>query len=74
MILGVEKSITSNRRWEMIGHHCISVKVKRIPPSNLSQSIEEGSKITVTRKYLLAVVSPRHHMAEQPRCMYAGMA
>jgi hypothetical protein len=42
--------------------------------SNLSQSIEEGNKITVARKYLLAVVSPRHQMVEQPTCMYAGMA
>jgi hypothetical protein len=48
--------------------------IGRIPLPNLSQSIDKGSKITIVRKYLLAVVSPRHHMVEQPTCMYAGIA
>ena len=30
-------------------------------------------QITVARKHLLAVVSLRHHMVEQPTCMYPGM-
>jgi len=59
---------------EMIGHESISVEIERITLPNLSESIKKGSKITVSGKYLLAVISPRYHMVEQPRCMDSGMA
>lgn len=70
MILSAKDSL---RVFTSEGVRIFGDGIGRIPLSNLSQSIEKVSQITVARKYLLAVVSPRHHMAEQPNGTLRGL-
>ncbi len=58
----------------MVRHQDIRIEIKRITPSDRSQRFKKCLIVALAHKYLLPVITTRHHVVQHSFSMHSGMA